>query len=73
MLIVVARKISISQDDKETEIEYKTRRKTETKEQWKKKVMHGQFVRQTCTDEIKENESWLWSKNDSIERRLNAS
>ena len=55
-LIKAARKISGGHNN-ETEVEYKIRKKNERKEQWREKVMHGQFVRQT--EEILGNESWL--------------
>ena len=45
-LIKAARKISGGHNN-ETAVEYKIRKKNERKEQWREKVMHGQFVRQT--------------------------
>ena len=62
-LIKAARKISVKHNN-ETEFDYKIRKKIERKEQWRAKVMHGHFVRQT--EEVKGNESWLWLKKGSI-------
>ena len=64
-LIKAARKISGGHNN-ETEVEYKIRKKNERKEQWREKVMHGQFVRQT--EEILGNESWFWLKKGSLKR-----
>ena len=50
----------------ETEVEYKIRKKNKRKEQWREKVMHGQFIRQT--KEILGNESLLWLKKGSVKR-----
>ena len=44
-LIKSARKISGGHN--ETKVEYKIRKRNERKEQWREKVMHGQFVGQT--------------------------
>ena len=64
-LIKAARKISGGHNN-ETAVEYKIRKKNERKEQWREKVMHGQFVRQT--EEILGNESWFWLKKGSLKR-----
>ncbi|XP_068697162.1 uncharacterized protein [Montipora foliosa] len=64
-LIKAAKKISGGHNN-ETAVDYKIRKKNERKEQWREKVMHGQFVRQT--EEILGNESWFWLKKGSVKR-----
>ena len=51
---------------KETVKQYKDRRAKERKENWKEKVLHGQFIRQT--EEIAGEERWKWLKNSGIKR-----
>ena len=51
---------------KETVKQYKNRRAKERKENWKEKVLHGQFIRQT--EEIAGEERWKWLKNSGIKR-----
>ena len=46
--------------------QYKDRRAKERKENWKEKVLHGQFIRQT--EEIAGEERWKWLKNSGIKR-----
>ena len=51
---------------KEKVKQYKDRRAKERKENWKEKVLHGQFIRQT--EEIAGEERWKWLKNSGIKR-----
>ena len=51
---------------KETVKQYKDRRAKERKENWKEKVLHGQFIRQT--EGIAGEERWKWLKNSGIKR-----
>ena len=53
---------------KETVKQYKDQRAKESKENWKEKVLHGQFIRQP--EEIAREERWKWLKNCGIRREI---
>ena len=63
-LITAAREDS--NEDLETEEEFKQRKHSERKGRWCEKVLHGQYPRQT--KDIVSKESWKWLKEGSIKR-----
>ena len=50
----------------ESEADIKKRKRTERKENWKEKTLHGQFLRQT--DDIAGEDRWLWLKQGNVKR-----
>ena len=50
----------------ESEADVKKRKRTERKENWKEKTLHGQFLRQT--DDIAGEDRWLWLKQGNLKR-----
>ena len=50
----------------ESEADMKKRKRTERKESWKEKTLHGQFLRQT--DDIASEDRWLWLKQGNVKR-----
>ena len=55
-----------SNEDLETEEEFKQRKHSKRKGRWCEKVLHGQNPRQT--KDIVSKESWKWLKEGSIKR-----
>ena len=60
--------LRITEDDEfiESEADVKKRKRTERKENWKEKTLHGQFLRQT--DDITVEDRWLWLKQGNLKR-----
>ena len=60
--------LRIIEDDEfiESEADVKKRKRTERKENWKEKTLHGQFLRQT--DDITGEDRWLWLKQGNLKR-----
>ena len=58
----------IIEDDEviESEADAKKRKRTERKENWKEKTLHGRFLRQT--DDIAGEDRWLWLKQGNFKR-----
>ena len=62
--------LRIIEDDEviESEADAKKRKRTERKENWKEKTLHGQFLRQT--DDIAGEDRWLWLKQGNLKREI---
>ena len=60
--------LRIIEDDEviESKADAKKRKRTERKENWKEKTLHGQFLRQT--DDIAGEDRWLWLKQGNLKR-----
>ena len=60
--------LRIIEDDAfiESEADAKKRKRTERKENWKEKTLHGQFLRQT--DDIAGEDRWVWLKQGNLKR-----
>ena len=58
--------LRIIEDDEfiESEADVKKRKRTERKENWKEKTLHGKFLRQT--DAITGEDRWLWLKQGNL-------
>ena len=57
-------------EDRETQNEYKKRKKNERKTQWTKKQLHGQFIRQIMGKASEDQ--WGWLRKGSLKRSIEA-
>ena len=64
--LLVAARGDTEDEQLETENEFKRRNRQERKTNWKEKVMHGQFLRQT--EDVADKDQWLWLKDGSLKR-----
>ena len=64
--LLVAARGDTENEELETENEFKRKSRQERKANWKEKVMHGQFLRQT--EDVTNRGQWLWQQEGSLKR-----
>ena len=64
--LLVAARGDTENEELETENEFKRKSRQERKANWKEKVMHGQFLRQT--EDVTNRDQWLWLQEGSLKR-----
>ena len=50
----------------ESKCEFKNRKKRERQNNWKGKMLHGQFIRQT--ENLADEQQWMWLKDGTLKR-----
>ena len=61
--LLIAAYTTEEDEDREAPNEYKKRKKNKRKKQWKQKLLHGQFIRQTVSKGSEDR--WGWLRKDA--------